>query len=106
MERHTVTRSSAEWVDIINRAGVPCGPINSIDETFADPQVRYLGMAARVDHPKLGPIELVGQGVNLGATPFRIRSAPPERGEHTQAILHEFGYADADIDDMRASGAI
>ena len=65
MEEVTATKSSAEWIDILNRAGVPCGPIYRIDEMFADPQVKHLGIAQAVDHPTLGRIELVGQAVTL-----------------------------------------
>jgi crotonobetainyl-CoA:carnitine CoA-transferase CaiB-like acyl-CoA transferase len=61
IEAITQTKTSAEWVDIINRAGVPCGPIYRMDEVFADPQVRHIGIAQPVDHPTLGRIELVGQ---------------------------------------------
>ena len=106
IERYTATRTSAEWIEALNAAGVPCGPIYSIDETFDDPQVRHLGMAAPLDHPALGPIALVGQGFGLSRTPFRIRSAPPEQGEHTTAVLREFGLTDDHIGRLRAGGAI
>ena len=106
IERYTATRTSAEWIEALNAAGVPCGPIYSIDETFDDPQVRHLGMAAPLDHPALGPIALVGQGFGLSRTGFGIRSAPPEQGEHTDAVLREFGFADDHIGRLRAGGAI
>lgn len=96
-----LTRTSAEWIELLNNAGVACGPIYTIDQVFADPQVKLLGMAQAVEHPKLGRLELVGQGVKLSRTPARMRKAAPDRGEHTGEILKEFGYDAAAIDDLR-----
>jgi crotonobetainyl-CoA:carnitine CoA-transferase CaiB-like acyl-CoA transferase len=98
----TRTRSSREWVDILNAAGVPCGPIYKMNEVFADPQVEHLGMAADVHHPSLGDIQIVNQPVELSRTPCRIRYATPERGEHTDEVLREFGYDDQAIAGLRA----
>ena len=106
IEAYTIRRSTAEWVETLNAAGVPCGPINTIEQTFADPQVRHLGMAARIDHPALGPFDVVGQGVNLGRTPFHIHSAPPDQGQHTDEILAELGYDDAAIAELRKDSVI
>src|SRR3546814_1941263 len=80
----TRTRSSAEWVEAFNAAGVPAGPIYSLDRTFADPQVRHLGIAQGVDHPALGRIELVGQPMTLSRTGSSLRSARSE--EHTSEL--------------------
>jgi formyl-CoA transferase len=102
----TRTRTSEEWIEAFNEAGVPAGPIYSIDEVFADPQVQHLGMAAPVHHPKLGDIELVGQAVNLSSTAFKIRSAPPELGEHTDEILEGIGYHAAAIEALRKERVI
>jgi crotonobetainyl-CoA:carnitine CoA-transferase CaiB-like acyl-CoA transferase len=106
IEEITKTKSSAEWIDVINRAGVPCGPIYKMDEVFADPQVRHLGIAQGVDHPSLGPIEVVGQAVTLSRTPSAIRRPTPERGQHTDEVLHEAGYDEKAIAAFRAKGAI
>jgi crotonobetainyl-CoA:carnitine CoA-transferase CaiB-like acyl-CoA transferase len=106
IEAITRTQPSAHWIALFNAAGVPAGPIYSIDEVFADPQVQHLGMAAKVTHPTLGPIELVAQPIQLGDQPFRIRSATPELGEHTDAVLREAGYDDAEIRALREAGAI
>jgi crotonobetainyl-CoA:carnitine CoA-transferase CaiB-like acyl-CoA transferase len=106
IEATTRTRDSAEWIDRFNAAGVPCGPINHMDEVFADPQVQHLGMAQPVHHPQLGEIRLVGQAIRLdGATP-PLRSATPDMGEHTDAVLADLGYAEDAIADLRAKGAI
>jgi len=101
IEAVTVGRDSAEWIDKFNAAGVPAGPIYRMDQVFADPQVRHLGIAQPVDHPTLGRMELVGQAVTLSRTPSRLRTASPEAGEHTDAILRELGYSDGDIATLR-----
>lgn len=103
---HTRHRTSGEWVNIFNKAGVPCGPIYRIDEMFADPQVEHLAMAKTVTHKALGPIELVGQAVSLSRTPCEIDRASPERGEHTDEILREFGFDGARIAELRRKNVI
>lgn len=99
------TRSSADWIDVLNAAGVPCGPINSIDQTFADPQVRHLDMARRVEDD--GPdLTLVGQPIQMGDLDPALRHRIAPKGEHTDDILAGLGY-DADrIAALRADGII
>ena len=97
----TAKRTSAEWLEIFERGGVAAGPIYKMDEVFADPQVRHLGMAVPAQHPAIGGIELVGQPFKLTRTPSEIRSTAPACGEHTDEILHELGYRDAEIADLR-----
>ena len=80
---------------------MPSGPINKIDEVFADPQVKHLGIAQTVVHPKRGPMEVVGQAVSLSRTPWELRTATPEHGEHTEAVLREAGYGADDIAQLR-----
>ena len=106
IEEITSQRDSAEWIDRLNKAGVPTGPIYSIDQVFADPQVQHLGIAQPVDHPSLGRLDLVGQAVTLSRTPSRLVSASPEPGEHTDAILRELGYADSDIAGLHQRGVV
>ena len=106
IEKATVTKSSAEWVEIFNKVGVPCGPIYSIDQVFADPQVKHLGMAqesARSDGSRLG---LVGQPFRLSRTPSKIAARPPNLGEHTDEILKEFGFAENEIAALHQAKAV
>src|SRR5260370_1407686 len=91
IDKRAATYGSAELVEKLNKAGVPAGPIYKMDEMFADPQVKHLKMAHPVTSPKLGDIELIGQAINMTRTPFEMRSATPEHGEHTETVLKEAG---------------
>ena len=101
-----VKKKSAEWVEILNAAGVPCGPIYSMDQVFADPQVKHLQAAAEVEHPTLGKIRLINQPVKLSRTPARLASASPGRGAHTDEVLREAGYKDSEISEFRAAKVV
>ncbi len=101
IEAITVGRSSEAWIKAFNDAGVPAGYIYSIDEVFNDPQVKHLQMASPVHHPELGDINLVAQPVTLSDAPFRIRSATPKLGEHTDEVLSAIGYTDGEIEQFR-----
>jgi formyl-CoA transferase len=98
----TLTRSTAEWISILNEAGVPSGPIYTMDQVFADPQVRHLEAAASVRHPKLGDTRVVNQAVKLSRTPAAMARAAPELGEHTEEILAELGYNAAQVASLRS----
>jgi len=106
IDKVTATKSSAEWVEIFNKVGVPCGPIYSIDQVFADPQVKHLDIAkesARSDGSRLG---LVGQPFKLSRTPSKIAARPPDLGEHTDEILKEFGFKDGEIAALHQAKAV
>jgi crotonobetainyl-CoA:carnitine CoA-transferase CaiB-like acyl-CoA transferase len=106
MERYTVKRSSAEWIELLNKAGVPCGPIYSIDQVYADPQVEHLGMAQKVKTKDKSNLRMAGQPVSLSRTPSRLVARPPGLGEHTDAVLKEFGFSAKEIAALRQSNAI
>ena len=106
IEAITATKTSREWIEAFNEAGVPAGYIYSIDEVFQDPQVQHLGMAAPVAHPTLGNIELVAQPVHLSGAPSNIRTPTPDLGEHNDEVLSEAGYTPDEIHELRKTGAI
>ena len=97
----TATKTTAEWVEILNKAGVPSGPINTMDQVFADPQVQHLEAAATVKHPQLGDIRLVNQAVKLSRTQSSMATASPALGEHTEEVLAELGFGATDFDRFR-----
>lgn len=85
---------------------MPCGPINDLDDVFADPQVRERGMVEAVEHPLAGEIDLMASPMKLSATPASIRRAPPLLGQHTDEVLQEFGIDAAERARLRAAGVI
>jgi crotonobetainyl-CoA:carnitine CoA-transferase CaiB-like acyl-CoA transferase len=99
-------KSSAEWIEALNKAGVPSGPIYKMNEVFADPQVKHLGMTRTVPHKVLGDVEVVGQPIELSRTPWSIRTATPEAGEHTDAVLAELGYSVEEIAGLHAGKVV
>jgi formyl-CoA transferase len=99
-------RKSADWIGTLNRAGVPCGPIYTMDQVFADPQVAHLGAAVEVDNPAIGRFRVLGQAVKLSRTPAAVVSPTPEIGQHTDEILAEIGYSAAEIAALRKGRVI
>jgi formyl-CoA transferase len=106
INRYLVGRGSTEWIERMNKAGVPCGPIYAIDQMFADPQVQHLGIAQSVTKKDKSKMRLVGQGVTLSRTPSKLVVRPPELGEHTDAVLKEFGFSKRDIAALHKAKAV
>ena len=102
----TKTRTSEEWVRLLNQSGVPCGRIHNVREVFEDPQVRHLGMAGKVEESGTRKLELVSQGFTLERTPSRLRAVPPGLGEHSREILEEFGFTSEEITRLRNKNVI
>jgi crotonobetainyl-CoA:carnitine CoA-transferase CaiB-like acyl-CoA transferase len=103
----TRRKTSAHWIALLNKAGVPCGAINSVDQAFAEPQVQHLAIARPLRHPRLGDIKVVGQPITLGDSPQPESMRPsPELGEHTDAVLADLGFAADAIADLRARGIV
>ncbi|MFL5404577.1 MAG: CaiB/BaiF CoA transferase family protein [Myxococcales bacterium] len=101
LDTYFVQRPSAEWVEKLNAAGVPCGPIYSMDQVFADPQVEHLGIVQSLDR-----LRVVGQPMTLGRTPSRLVGKPPGRGEHSSEVLREAGFSEAEIESLRKAKVI
>ena len=102
-----LTRTTAEWTERLLKAGVPCGPIHTIDNVFADPQVQHLGIRWPMKHPQLGDISLVGQPMRLSRHPRPDTAKPaPQQGDDTDAILRELGYSNERIAELRAATVV
>ena len=99
-------RSSSEWVEAFNEAGIPCGPILTIDQVFADPQVQHLGLAQQVESELYGPLTLVRSPTRLSRTPTSLRKASPYPGGQTNEVLAEYGYTTEEVQRLTEEGAI
>jgi formyl-CoA transferase len=100
------TRDAAHWVEALLAKGVPCGPINTVSEVFADPHVLQRGMVQEVEHPTVGSLRLAGFPFKLSASPAAIRRPPPLLGQHTEEVLLELGIGASEIEQLRAQGAV
>jgi len=107
LETVMLAKTKAQWLDLLETAKVPCGPINNLAEVFADPQVNARGMVDTWPHPLGGDVRLVASPIEMSATPVRTDRPPPLLGEHTQQVLREvLGWDDARIANARERGAI
>ncbi len=106
LNRVLVKKPSAEWIEVLNKAGVPSGPILNVREVFENEQVRHLGLAQAVRHPERGEIRVQGLPATLSRTPGAIRRPAPRHGEHTDEILRELGYSPEEIAALRKDGAV
>ena len=106
IEEVTISKTSDEWVEKLEKVGVPCGPINSIDKVFSDPQVKHLGIAQSVDTIPFGQTELVGQPFNLSRSPSIMKQRPPEKGEHNEDVLLDLGLSNEELDEFKSKNII
>jgi formyl-CoA transferase/CoA:oxalate CoA-transferase len=101
-----VTKDGEEWLKILTDAGIPCGPIYTVDKIFADPQVLHREMVKELDHPKAGKVKVTGIPIKLSDTPGEVETAPPVLGQHTQEVLTELGYNDKDLEKLKQEKVI
>ncbi|MBN8871564.1 MAG: CoA transferase [Rhodospirillales bacterium] len=102
----TRTKPSNHWIELFEGAGIPCGPINTIDQVFADPQVQHLKMATPMKSPYVGDTDVVASALNISGFSKAIRTYTPDAGEHTAEVLKSVGYTDEELQAMRTKGVI
>jgi len=101
-----IQKTSFEWLQALESVGIPCGPINTVDKVFADPQVLARQMLLEIEHPRAGRLKQIGIPVKLSLTPASIRIPPPLLGQHTEEILKFAGYASQEISEFRGMKVI
>ena len=107
LQQRLVTRSVAQWVEVLQPEGVPCGPVNSIAQTFADPQVVHRQMRIDLPHPLAGSVPSVANPIKFSGTPIQYGDAPPTLGQHSDQVLKEYvGLSDAEIEALKAKRII
>ncbi|HET7597753.1 MAG TPA: CoA transferase, partial [Burkholderiales bacterium] len=100
-------KATAEWIELLEPLGVPCGPIYSLDQVFAHPQVEHRGLKVELPHPLAGRVPLVANPIKFSRTPQRYDTPPPLLGEHTDDILRRLlGRTEAEIAALRGAGVI
>ena len=107
LQQRLVTRSVAQWVDVLQPEGVPCGPVNSLAQTFANPQVIHRQMRVDLPHPLAGSVPSVANPIKFSGTPIQYGDAPPTLGQHSDQVLKEYvGLSDAEIEALKAKRII
>ncbi|MFL2819283.1 MAG: CaiB/BaiF CoA transferase family protein [Candidatus Puniceispirillales bacterium] len=106
IEELTISKTSDEWVEKLEKVGVPCGPINSIDKVFNDPQVKHLGIAQSIETIPFGQTELVSQPFNLSRSPSIMKQRPPEKGEHNEDVLLDLGFSNEELNGFKSKKII
>jgi crotonobetainyl-CoA:carnitine CoA-transferase CaiB-like acyl-CoA transferase len=102
----TKQEPTADWIELLNKAGVPCGSIKNVKETMEDPQVVHLGMAKTIQHPNLGEISVVNHPVIMSRSKREVFTAAPDRGEHNKEVYAEFGISAAEVESLLKDGAV
>lgn len=106
LARRFAAAPASSWIERLEPAGVPAGPVRGLAEVFADPQVQALGLDATLPHPAYGPLRTAGTPFSFSDTPASLRLPPPLLGEHTGEVLAELGYNAGEIERLRAAGAV
>jgi crotonobetainyl-CoA:carnitine CoA-transferase CaiB-like acyl-CoA transferase len=107
MRQTTVMRTTREWIALFEQVGVPCGPINTLADVFADPQVQARGLQFTMPHPVAGDIPLVASPIRMSETPVQYRTTPPQLGQHTRAVLSEvLGLSEQAMNDLQQQGVL
>jgi crotonobetainyl-CoA:carnitine CoA-transferase CaiB-like acyl-CoA transferase len=104
--RDHAAETGVALAEILEAAGIPAGPINTIDKVFADPQVQHLGIGAPITTPLFGETRLVASALNFHGLPREIRSATPEPGQHTDEVLQWLGYSREEMQKLRVAGVV
>jgi crotonobetainyl-CoA:carnitine CoA-transferase CaiB-like acyl-CoA transferase len=100
------SKTTWEWIEALRERGIWCAPVNDYDQVFAEPAVRHLDPVLEIDHPQAGRVRLLKHPVRYGAGEPVVNHLPPGIGEHTEEVLQEAGYSPADIEHLRAVGAV
>ena len=106
LSEHFVTRSFADWLEVIGSAGVPCGPINQVSQVLDDPQVLARNMVVSVPHPQIADLKMPGSPLKLADTPPDVRLPPPLLGQHNEEVLGELGYSKSQVVRLKEEGVI
>jgi crotonobetainyl-CoA:carnitine CoA-transferase CaiB-like acyl-CoA transferase len=96
------SKTMDEWLEILDKAGIPCGPIYTIDRIFSDPQVIARDMLVELEHPKCGKIKVTGAPVKFSGTPAEVKDPPPTLGQHNEEVLADLGFSSDDIAKFKA----
>jgi len=99
-------RATDEWLEELDRLKIPCGPINTLDRVFSDPQVLHRSMVEEIPHPTAGSVKLAGNPMKFASAESRIRRHPPLLGEHTEEVLGELGYDGEAVGGLKAAGVV
>jgi crotonobetainyl-CoA:carnitine CoA-transferase CaiB-like acyl-CoA transferase len=107
MNAFTVTRSTQEWISDLETVGVPCGPINNLEQVFADPHVKARQIHQQLEHPSMGTVSSVASPIRLSETPVQYRMAPPLLGEHTHEVLCDLlGMSEQEVSALQQAGVV